>query len=55
MRGGGRLEGGRYVEQTSWEVKGALCLHSVWNEEQAEGCVKDTKEGQMCSVFLFFT
>lgn len=31
---------------------GAPRLHFVWNEEQAEGCVKDTK-GQMCGVFLF--
>lgn len=33
--------------------EGAPCLHFVWNEERAEGCVKDAKEGQKCSVFLF--
>lgn len=32
--------------------EGAPCLHFVWNEEQAKGSVKDTKEGQMCFSFL---
>lgn len=32
--------------------EGALRLHLLWNEEQGEGCVKDTKGGQMC-VFIF--
>jgi len=31
----------------------ATCLHFVWNEEQDEGCVKGTKEGQ-CTVCVLF-
>lgn len=34
-------------------MKGHRVCILVWNKEQAEGCVKDAKEGQMCCVFLF--
>lgn len=51
-RGGGR-EGG-ICRAAVMGGEGAPCLHFVWNEEQAEGCVKDTEDGQECvCVFLF--
>lgn len=44
---------GRVCRAEVMRGEGALCLHFVWNEEQAGGCVKDTEGGQMCRVFLF--
>lgn len=48
---GGRREEG-YVERRRRRGEGPLCLHFVWDEEQDEGCVKDT-EMERCCVFLF--
>lgn len=51
---GGDGGGGRGVCRAEvMRGEGAPCLHFIWNEEQAGGCVKDTEGGQMCWVFLF--
>lgn len=35
-------------------MKGHRVCILYGSEEQTEGCVKDTKEGQMCCVLLFW-
>lgn len=51
----GEVEGEREVCRAAvMGGEGAPCLHFVWNEEQDEGCVKDSKEGQRCWVFFYF-
>lgn len=49
---GGRREEGRVERRQRQRGEGPPCLHFVWNEEQDEGCVKDT-EVEWCCLLLF--